>query len=170
MCGVQPASTHHGRRIDLEPDPPSAARSWSQSATPRTDVREIGGYRTIEARGGTLPSGASGAGELIADRVGEIIARRQFEQALIRLEIARYDADSVSPQGQALSARAPGTGDAAVNRRRLASLSRAAATVARRPGSPRRAPSARTAPPDEGSHFALASRLRSDVAPFERRG
>jgi len=42
---------------------------------PVGDLGEIVGYRVIETRGSTWHSGASGAGQLIADRVGEIIGR-----------------------------------------------------------------------------------------------
>jgi hypothetical protein len=93
---------------------PSAAPSWSQSAT----WGEIVGYRVIESRGGTSHRGPSVAGQLIADRVGEIIARRELERARVRLEMESCDAHPVSPQVQAVSPRAPGTGDEAVRRRR----------------------------------------------------
>jgi hypothetical protein len=83
------------------------------------DLGEIVGYRAIETRGSTWHSGASGAGRLIAGRVGEVIARREFKYARLRLEI-ESDADSVSPQVQAVSSRAPGTSDDAVSRRRRA--------------------------------------------------
>ena len=43
---------------------------------PVGDLGEIVGYGVIETREGTWHSGASGAGQLIADRVGEIIATR----------------------------------------------------------------------------------------------
>jgi hypothetical protein len=54
---------------------PSAVRPWSQSAT---WVRSSG-YRIIEARSGRSHSGASGAGQLTAGRVGGIIARRELK-------------------------------------------------------------------------------------------
>jgi hypothetical protein len=160
------ASTRHGRRSrsDRRSIGRFAARWWSQSAScvksavPRyRDTRQHIAHRCVRG------------GRLIADPVGEIIAGRKFTQALITLEIERYDANSVSPQVQALSTRAPGTGDEAVRRRRCVPLSRAAANVSNRPGSRRRAPSARTAPPDESSQFALGARPGSRVAPFERR-
>ena len=91
-----------------------AARSWSQSAT----WVKSSGYRVVETRGATWDRGASGAGQLIADRVGEIIARRELGHARVRLEIESCDAHSFSPQVQAVSSRAPGTGDEAVRRRR----------------------------------------------------
>ena len=53
------------------------------------DLGEIVGYRVIETRGGTSHSGASGAGQRSAERVGEIIARREFKHARVRLEIGR---------------------------------------------------------------------------------
>jgi hypothetical protein len=56
------------------------------------DVREIGG--TALSR--HAAAHCTAARKLIADRVGEIIARRKFRDALIRLEIERYDANSVS--------------------------------------------------------------------------
>jgi len=77
---------------------------------PVGNLGEIVGYRLLETRGSTWHSGASGAGQLIADRVGEIIAQRELKHAQVRREIERCDADSVSPQVQplalALSARA----------------------------------------------------------------
>jgi hypothetical protein len=78
---------------------------------PVGNLGEIVGYRVIETRGSTSRSGASRAGELIADGVGEVIARRELEHARIRPEIESCDADSVSPQVQSVRARAPGTGD-----------------------------------------------------------
>jgi hypothetical protein len=79
---------------------------------PVGDLGEIVGYRVIETRGSTSHRGASGAGRLIAGCVGEIIARREFKHARVRLEIERCDAGSVSPQFQAVSSRAPGKSDA----------------------------------------------------------
>jgi hypothetical protein len=78
---------------------------------PVGDLGEIVGYRVIETRGSTSHRGASGAGELIADGVGEVIARREVVHARIRLETERCDADSVGPQVQAVSSRAPGMVD-----------------------------------------------------------
>jgi len=75
------------------------------------DLGEIVGYRVIETRGSTSHRGASRAGRVIAGRVGEIIARRELKHARVRLEIERCDADSASRQAQAVSSRAPGTGD-----------------------------------------------------------
>jgi hypothetical protein len=43
---------------------------------------EIIRYRVIETRGGTSHRGASREGELIAERVGEIIARRELKHEL----------------------------------------------------------------------------------------
>jgi hypothetical protein len=74
---------------------------------PVGDLAEIVGYRVIETRGSTSHSGASGAGQLIADRVGEIIVQRKLKHALVRLEIERCDADSVSPQLQPLALALP---------------------------------------------------------------
>jgi hypothetical protein len=75
---------------------------------PVGDLGENVGYRPIETRGSTWHSDASGAGQLIADRVGEIIAQRELKHTRVRLEIERFDAHSVSPQVQplALAARA----------------------------------------------------------------
>jgi hypothetical protein len=98
---------------------------------PVGDLGEIVGYRVIESRGSTSHSGASGAGQLIAGRVGEIIARRELKHARVRPEIESCDADSVSPQVQAVSSRAPGTGGDAVRRRRRASITAAPPRVAR---------------------------------------
>ena len=74
---------------------------------PVGDLGEIVGYRVAGTPGSTSHSGAEGAGQLIAGRVGEIIARREPGHARVRLEIESCDADSVSPQVQAVSARAP---------------------------------------------------------------
>src|SRR5664279_6241600 len=46
---------------------------------PVGDLGEIVGYRVIENCGSTSRSGASVAGQLIADRVGEITARRELK-------------------------------------------------------------------------------------------
>ena len=73
---------------------------------PVGDLGEIVGYR-LETRGSTWHSGASGAGQLIADRVGAIIAQRELKHARVRLEIERCDADSVSPQVQSLALALP---------------------------------------------------------------
>jgi hypothetical protein len=48
------------------------------------DLGELVGYRAIETRGSTSPSGASRAVEMIADRVGEIVARREFKHSRVR--------------------------------------------------------------------------------------
>ena len=48
------------------------------------DLGELVGYRAIETRGSASPSGASRAVEMIADRVGEIIARREFKHSRVR--------------------------------------------------------------------------------------
>ncbi len=74
---------------------------------PVGDVGEIAGYRVIETRGRTAHCGASVAGQLIADRVGEIIARREFTHARVRLEIESCHAHSVRPQVQAVGSSAP---------------------------------------------------------------
>jgi glutamate synthase domain-containing protein 1 len=74
---------------------------------PVGDLAEIVGYRVIETLGSMSNRGASGAGELIADGVGEVIARRELKHTRIRLEIEGCLADSVGPQVQA----APGMGD-----------------------------------------------------------
>jgi hypothetical protein len=47
---------------------------------PVGDLGEIVGYRVIETRGSTSHRGASPAGELIADGVGEVIARTRAER------------------------------------------------------------------------------------------
>jgi hypothetical protein len=91
---------------------------WGSLLEPVGDLGEIVGYRVIESRGGTLHHGPSVAGQLIVDRVGEIIVRRELEHARVRLEIESCDAHPVNPQVQAVSSRAPGTGDEAVRRRR----------------------------------------------------
>ena len=136
---------------------------------PVRDLAEIVGYRLIETRGRTWRSGASGTGQRLADRVGEIIAPSELRHARVRLEIARRYADSVSsqvqPLGLALPARATKPRDAAgalppPPRRRDC---RASSSVRRR------ASSALTAPPDE-VRFTLGGELRTDMSPFERRG
>jgi hypothetical protein len=85
---------------------------------PASDLGEIVGYRVIETRGSAWHSGASRAGQLVAGRVGGMIARRELKHARIRPESERCDARSVSPQVQAVSSRALGTGEDAVRRRR----------------------------------------------------
>jgi hypothetical protein len=74
---------------------------------PVGDLGETVGYRVLETRGSTWHSGASSAGQLIADCVGEIIAQRELKHARIRLEIERCHADSVSPQVQPLGLALP---------------------------------------------------------------
>jgi hypothetical protein len=74
---------------------------------PVGDLGEIVGYRVIETRDSAWHSGASGAGQLIAHRVGEIIAQRELKHARVRLEIERCDADSVSPQVHPLALALP---------------------------------------------------------------
>ena len=126
---------------------------------PVGDLGEIVGYGVIETRDSTWHSGASGAGQLIADRVGAIIAQRELKHARVRLEIERCDADSVSPQVQPLAlALPPGSHN-----------SRPAATAARPPSFRRRASSSSTVPPEE-VRFAPGGRLHTDMSPFERRG
>lgn len=85
---------------------------------PVGDLVEIVGYGVIETRCSTSHSGGSCAGEPIADRVGEIIARREFKHTRVRLGIERCGARSVGPRVQAVGFRASGTGDDAVRRRR----------------------------------------------------
>ena len=77
---------------------------------PVGDLGEIVGYRVIETRVSTAHSAASRAVEMIADRVGEIIARREFKHALIRpqsnaatLALSAHDS---KPLALALPARA----------------------------------------------------------------
>jgi hypothetical protein len=52
---------------------------------PVDDLGEIVGYRVIENCGSTSHSGASVAGQLIADRVGEITARRELKPSRARI-------------------------------------------------------------------------------------
>jgi hypothetical protein len=118
------------RSAETPADPIDLCPVCGSLLEPVGDLGEIVGYRVIETRGGTLHRGASRAGRLIAGRVGEIIARRELGHARIRPEIESSDANSVSRQVQAVSSRAPGTGDEAVRRRRRAPHhSRAAATA-----------------------------------------
>src|ERR1700730_6761879 len=69
---------------------------------PVGDLGEIVGYRVIETRGGTSPSGASGA--------GQVVAARELRHARIRLEIdaapLALSADKSKPLAFALPARA----------------------------------------------------------------
>jgi len=74
---------------------------------PVGDLGEIVGYRLLETRGRTWHSGAPGAGQLIADRVGEIIAQRELKHARVGLEIERCDPDSVSLQVQPMALALP---------------------------------------------------------------
>jgi hypothetical protein len=74
------------------------------------DLGEIVGYGVIETRGSTLHTGVSGAGQLIADRVGEIVARREFKHSRVRpqsnaatLALSAHDS---KPLALALPARA----------------------------------------------------------------
>jgi hypothetical protein len=65
------------------------------------------GYRVIESRGSRSHRGASGAGQLIADRVGEVIARRELKHARVRLEIESCEADSVGHKSKPLALALP---------------------------------------------------------------
>jgi hypothetical protein len=74
------------------------------------DLGEIVGYRVIETHGSTSHSGASRAVEVIVDRVGEIIARREFKHSQVRpqsnaatLALSAHDS---KPLALALPARA----------------------------------------------------------------
>ena len=74
------------------------------------DLGELVGYRAIETRGSTSPGGASRAVEMIADRIGEIIARREVKHSRVRpqsnaatLALSAHDA---TPLALALPARA----------------------------------------------------------------
>jgi hypothetical protein len=49
------------------------------------DLGDIVGYRVVGARGSTSHSGASVAGQLIADPVGEITARRELKPSRARI-------------------------------------------------------------------------------------
>ena len=79
---------------------PYPRSSWSQSPT-------CFGYRAIETPRGGSHSGASGAGQWIAGRVGQIIARRRLKRARLRLEIESRDAHSLGPQVQPLALALP---------------------------------------------------------------
>jgi hypothetical protein len=125
----------------------------------------------VETHGSILDSGASGAGQLIAGRVGEIIARREFRHARVRLGIERCDAYSLSPRVLAVSSRAPGTRRRGRQTPPRRSYHSSAAATAANPRSFRRgASSARAASPKESSHSILVGRPRSDVGACERRG
>jgi hypothetical protein len=90
---------------------------------PVGELREIGGYRVVGSRGGAWHGGASWTGQLIAARVGEIMARRGRGRTRVRREMGGRDARSLSPQVPAVSSRAAGTGDEAVRPSRRASPS-----------------------------------------------
>jgi hypothetical protein len=98
---------------------------------PVGDVGEIVRCRVIETRVSMSHSAASRAVELIADRVGEIVARRELKHARVRPALKRCDARSVSAHVQAAGSRAPGTGEKAVRRRRRAPTTAAAPRVPR---------------------------------------
>jgi hypothetical protein len=69
---------------------------------PVGDLREIVGYRVIESPDGSSHSGASRTSQLIAGRVGEILARRELKHRLrAGLGIESRDAHPVSPHVQA---------------------------------------------------------------------
>jgi hypothetical protein len=125
---------------------------------PVGDLGEIVGYRVIETRGSTSRRGAAGAGDVIADGVREVIARRELEHARVRLEIESCDADSVGPQVQAVSSRLQAW--ATITPRTPPRSHRAAA---RHPGFRGRR-DRRTAPPDESSRFALVGKPRTDLS------
>ena len=72
-CKTRPHGT--GGQADPIGDPCPVCGSLLE---PVGDLGEIVGYRVVETRGGTWDCGASGAGQLIADRVGEVIARREL--------------------------------------------------------------------------------------------
>jgi hypothetical protein len=126
---------------------------------PLGDLGEIVGYRVVESHGSTSHSGASRTGQMIAGRVGEIIARRELKHARVRLEAEDTTltllAHKCKPSALALPARAAKPPDAAAAlapqpRRREC---RASSKLQRG------ASSARTAPPDESSHFAPRPRF-----------
>jgi len=113
---------------------------------PVGDLSEIVGYRVIENCGSTSHGGASVAGQLIADRVGEITARRELKPS--RASTTRAPREPFV----AFAADAPTGGLTAEGDPHAA----AGATVDAGP------------PQDEGSHFAL--RLGSAGAPRNRIG
>ena len=70
---------------------------------PVGDLGEIVGYRVIESPDSSSHSGASRTGQLIAGRVGEIVARRELKHRLrAGLGIESCDAHPVSPHVQAV--------------------------------------------------------------------
>jgi hypothetical protein len=109
------------RSTESEADPVGEICPVCGSLVELADDRdEIVGYRAIETRGSRSHGGASRVAQLIADRVGEISARRERKRTRIRLEIESCDAQSASPQVQSRYFRAPGMGDEPVRRRRRA--------------------------------------------------
>ncbi len=116
-------------QADLIGDPCPVCGSMLE---PVGDLGEIVGYRAIETRGSTSHRGASVAGQLIAGRVGELIARRELKHARVGLEIESCDAHSVTPQVQAVGPRAPDTGDQSRETPPRSHHRRAAASAARR--------------------------------------
>ena len=71
------------------------------------NLSEIVRVPLVESRGVTSHRDGSGAGQLIADAVGEIIARRELKHARVRLEIESCDAHSLIPQVQASALALP---------------------------------------------------------------
>jgi hypothetical protein len=95
---------------------------------------EIVGCGLTVARAGSPHGGASGAGRLIAGRVGGIIARRERKHPVrVRLGAESCDAQSVGPRAQAVSSRALDSGDEGVRGRPPQPRGRAAGTAARPP-------------------------------------
>jgi len=91
---------------------------WGALWEPAGDLGELARCR-VETRGSVLPSGASGAGQLIAGRVGEIISRRELlHPSRVRFGIERCDAALSARERKALVLALPAHGDEVVRRRR----------------------------------------------------
>ena len=74
------------------------------------DLGELVGYRAIQTRGSVSSSGASRVVEMIADRVGEIIARPEVKHSRVRpqsnVATVALSAHDFTPPVLALPARA----------------------------------------------------------------
>ena len=89
---------------------------------PVAEFGEIVGYRVAESPGSASHSGAAGAGQLIAGRVGEIIARRELKHARVRLELKAATL-TLPAHGTSRHLSRSRTGGEAVSRRAFSELS-----------------------------------------------
>ena len=86
---------------------------------PVGDLGEIVGYRVIESPDSSSHSGASRTGQLIAGRVGEIVARRELKHRLptSRARNRKLRRSPREPTRASCWLAHSGTGDEAVRRR-----------------------------------------------------